>query len=705
MKSKKTNIETLPNLLNTDFFQKIVDFNEDALFITNIDFTVLFSNKKANEIHKMNLLNSNILSFKNYEKLSEVNFNAISQHALGLIIDDINYTVEILSVVLFNKKLFVFKLFQLYNPQSMQEYKTAFKRFNAVVQNSNDLICLLDEKFNILFINNEFKKKTKYADYEVIGRNINDFIFVEDKKRIRNEFLEFLKSDKLNFISEFRITDKENGILTLSVSLQNYLKDKDINALVSHAKDITREKIIESELSINSAMFKEVFESSADMIFITSLETRKIQMCNKRALEKFGFNSVDKIKNSLVSDFRKYPISSSEIDKINFCLDNNLEYSSQVEMIDKDGTIFFANTNQKKIVLNNANYSLERITDITKFKNIQDNIKLTEQKHQLHMQLTPLGYIEWNLNFEVKEWNKSSEKIFGYTKEEAVGKHASFIIPKEIERHIIDQIWNKLLERKGGERSSNINITKDYKTIHCEWYNTPLLDNDGNLLGVASMIMDVTNQLNDSLKIKNALKEKEVLLSEIHHRVKNNLAVVAGLLFLQSEKIKDAEVKQLFLESESRIKTMAMVHEKVYRSDNFTEIDANEYFFDLTKNILKAYSEKEIEIDLISEELNISINHAIKFGLILNELITNSIKYAFKGNHTPKIIIRFKKIIDKYKLVVADNGIGINVDIINNKVYSTIGIEIIKTVVAQLNGTMEFQNINGAQYEFNFPIN
>jgi PAS domain S-box-containing protein len=118
----------------------------------------------------------------------------------------------------------------------------------------------------------------------------------------------------------------------------------------------------------------------------------------------------------------------------------------------------------------------------------------SEQRLRLHLQQTPLAVIEWDAKFQVLEWNAAAERIFGYLASEAVGQHAGFIVPERYKEHV-DAVWNDLLVQKGGNRSTNENITKDKRTIFCEWYNTPLTDTGGKVIGVASLVQDVTDRV------------------------------------------------------------------------------------------------------------------------------------------------------------------------------------------------------------------
>ncbi len=151
-------------------------------------------------------------------------------------------------------------------------------------------------------------------------------------------------------------------------------------------------------------------------------------------------------------------------------------------------------------------------------KRVEEELRAASQTLQLFFEQTPMAVIEWDLDFRVTRWNPAARTIFGYRREEAVGQHASFIVPEAFRRHV-DAIWQNLLKQSGGERSSNENVRKDGRTIVCEWYNTPLIDEHGAFTGAASMVMDITErklaeeeirELNTSLEQRVAERTREL---------------------------------------------------------------------------------------------------------------------------------------------------------------------------------------------------
>ncbi len=203
--------------------------------------------------------------------------------------------------------------------------------------------------------------------------------------------------------------------------------------------------------------------------------------------------------------------------------------------------------------------------------------------------------------------------------------------------------------------------------------------------------------------IENSLKEKEVLLKEVHHRVKNNLQIISSLLNLQENSFTDP--KEAFKESQNRIRSMSLVHEKLYQTKNYTTIDFKEYIIDIINNLMISYKQNN-EIRTITDikDFYIDINLAISLGLIITELVSNSLKYAFSNNSNSEnlLYITVTKLEEnKYCMMVKDNGIGIPEDFDLWK-SETLGLQLVTIMVEQINGNVEVTNSTGTKYEITF---
>ena len=212
--------------------------------------------------------------------------------------------------------------------------------------------------------------------------------------------------------------------------------------------------------------------------------------------------------------------------------------------------------------------------------------------------------------------------------------------------------------------------------------------------------LDKENQL----EIPNFQKlEKELLLKEIHHRVKNNLALTIALIKLQQVEIKDKKTKNILKDVQKRIYTMELLHRKLYESSNLDHINFKEYVLNLVYDIETTYSYKQkTKIKINIKDVYLNIEKAMPCGLILNELITNSFKYAFKNNENPKLKISMKKVKDKYELKVQDNGTGLPANI-NVYTSNTLGLKLINSISKlQLKGSFIYKNKKGSFFKIVF---
>ncbi len=231
-----------------------------------------------------------------------------------------------------------------------------------------------------------------------------------------------------------------------------------------------------------------------------------------------------------------------------------------------------------------------------------------------------------------------------------------------------------------------------------------LLNNQFESPIVSLILTDITDRVVAEDKLKNSLNEKQVLLSEIHHRVKNNMAIVSGLLYMQSEYVDDSGVKQYFREAVSRIKSMAAVHEQLYRSESFNEINFKDYIHELAKHIQSGLLDdrKNIRINVDCSNIKMNLNKAIPCGLIVHELITNAYLHGYGDRSTGEIRVRLNEENKKYILDVEDDGAGFEHHDAVNKPES-MGMMIIKSLVNQLNAEMEVDGNQGTHIRLLIP--
>ncbi len=300
-------------------------------------------------------------------------------------------------------------------------------------------------------------------------------------------------------------------------------------------------------------------------------------------------------------------------------------------------------------------------------------------------------------------FNEPASVLTGFTREQALGQNLfNVLYTGPTENHIKDIILKKEVVR-GFEVSI---IQRADKKAIVRGSSSPIRDAKGNNIGTIILLHDITKERESDEKIKSSLREKEVLLKEIHHRVKNNLQIISSLLNLQSGYIKDKQALGMFKESQNRVRTMALIHEKLYQSKDIARIDFAEYIKNLTGNLIRSYGTGgPVKLTINADNTSLGIDTAIPCGLIINELVTNSLKYAFPDGHPGEICIELIQTDSEengiYRLTIADNGIGLpeNVEI---RKTTSLGLQLVTTLTDQIKGKIEVNSDNGAKFTITF---
>lgn len=309
-----------------------------------------------------------------------------------------------------------------------------------------------------------------------------------------------------------------------------------------------------------------------------------------------------------------------------------------------------------------------------------------------------------NTDGKILEANRAFREMLGYTTEELRGfKYQDLTVEPwlPVEAEIVE---NQVLTRGYSEIYEKEYMRKDGTTFPAELRAYTLTDASDRAVGLWAFVRDVTERKAAEKQIKTALREKEVLLREIHHRVKNNLAVVVGILNLQSRFTSDEYHRRVFQECENRVRSMAMAHEVLYQSDTLADVPIAEYVDRLVDSLLEwaEYLGRGISLEKDIENVTFDIATAAPIGFILTELISNCLKHAFPDGREGRIRISLKSVgKNEFEITVNDNGVGIpgHIDISNSR---TVGLELVDTFVEQLGGRIRINRRRGTQVRIRF---
>lgn len=303
-------------------------------------------------------------------------------------------------------------------------------------------------------------------------------------------------------------------------------------------------------------------------------------------------------------------------------------------------------------------------------------------------------------------FNQGAEKVFGYTAREVSGMALDMLLPAGLvarhRQHIRDFAASPMAAGKMGERQEIRATRKDGSEFPAE-ASISKVEVDGATMFTV-ILRDVSERALMDERVRSSLREKEALLMEIHHRVKNNLQVVSSLLGLQSRMVADPEVHKMFQESRDRIHSMALLHESLYQSHNLSQVDFSEYVRQLASHLFHSYGVGMDRIQLRTDldRLSLSLDDAVPCGLIINELVSNSLKYAFPQGRSGEIRIELRGQADRMaRLLVADNGVGLEPDLdwINTR---SLGLRLVRTLAEQLGGKIEVKSEMGTEVRLAF---
>ncbi len=334
-------------------------------------------------------------------------------------------------------------------------------------------------------------------------------------------------------------------------------------------------------------------------------------------------------------------------------------------------------------------------------KKWRHSLKKSEQRYRSLFDQNPNAVFSLDPEGQFLAGNKALEQMTGYQNEELQEMtYLPLVYPEH--REFVEERFVQALNGTPQSYESK-GIHKDGTEYHVYVSNLPIIV-DGKIEGVYGIAQDITERKRASQKLQDSLEEKKTLLAEIHHRVKNNLAIISGLLELQADGLNENKLKYDLKNTQSRIHSMAIVHEILYNSRSLSSINMPDYVKDLTRSIRQTINvNTDIKFEYDVDDVELDITQAIPCGLLMNEMVVNSFKYAFEDREQGTIGIEMEQVQQEARLKVYDDGIGLPEDI-NIDTSTSLGLKLIDTLTQQLNGTLEIDRSSGTEYTISFPI-
>lgn len=365
----------------------------------------------------------------------------------------------------------------------------------------------------------------------------------------------------------------------------------------------------------------------------------------------------------------------------------------------KDGSEFPVEIGLNPIDTEEGTMVLSAIVDISERKR-------SEERFRLVVEAAPNAMVMINARGEIEMVNAQAERVFGYARAELIGQPVEMLLPQRLSGQHPDlrqSYFDAPQSRPMGIGRELFAKRKDGSEFPVEIGLNPIETEDGTM--VLSAIVDISDRKQRELGIEQSLKEKDLLLGEIHHRVKNNLQIVHSLLDLQSSQIADPAVLGMLRDSQNRVRSMALIHQTLYQSHDFAKVDFATFLDSFVPVLVSSYATNpnRVSLDIVADGVSLPINTAIPCGLIINELISNALKHAFPAERRGKILLEIKTDESGNLLLsVSDDGIGVpsGFDIGSS---STLGLQLVSMLTDQLRGSFDIRRENPTQFTIRVP--
>lgn len=610
--------------------------------------------------------------------------------------------------------------------------------------------CSLEEDFPIVKISDNVE--------EILGYETDDFyrdpnfwvkhIHEADRPEVETSFLDILNQQKRTYIYRFRHRDG-HYLWLRDENMVDYDENGFPAAITGTAINITRQKQAEHKVkALNETLEQRIRERTRNLTITNRKLKKQIQYRNKveqqvsRQKQKLrllqaGINYINDMV--IISKAPEEDPLSSKIVYVNKAFETFTGYSAaevmgknpaflhgeqtqplkvkalndairkhehtRIEFINykRDGTPYWVDLEMSPFPAEEegVEYWVGINRDITQRKKAERALEQNEEKYRSYTELSFDAIFEFALDGTIIGSNARACQLFQYGREELLGMNIRELMPSQYRKLLPDELSADITT--GSKVVQRVYKKKDGTSFSAE-INTKLYRRNEED-HIVAYVRDISDQVKYQDALEKSLREKDTLLAEVHHRVKNNLAVISGLLEMQSFNAGSEEIVGELKESQSRIQSIATVHEMLYQSESFSDIGLEVYIDELVSYISGTFAHEgaDIRFEKDIEPLSLTVKQAVPCGLLLNELITNAYKHAFKGRKEGTIYISLHKQGSTVQMAVRDDGVGLPADF-DIKQSSTLGITLVHTLVRQLEGTLKVSGRPHTCFRFTFDI-
>lgn len=570
-------------------------------------------------------------------------------------------------------------------------------KYRELVENINDLIFVLDVNGSVTYVSPQVFPMMGYKPEELTGEHFKKIVYPEDYLAVENVF----QGRKKNLLSplEWRCFRKDGAVRWVRTSSRPIVENGRITGIRGLLSDITERKRAEGIL-------EDIIEKNPMSIQIVDVEgfTLKVNPAFVRlfvVVPPPGFSIFSDIRRRS-PELYKYILRAKAGEVVHL---PDTYYNPHDALADMPSIPVWLHA--VIFPLRDSSGKVDRLVlmheDITARKLTDDGLKESMERFNQLAEQSRTAVWEVDANGRYTYVSHVFSSLTGYKPEEMIGKVYFYDIHPEEGREDFKKAAFDIFSRKAKFTDlPNMIRTKDGRIIWVSTNGVPILDAKKRLTGYRGSDRDITEGKLSEDKIRTSLAEKEVLLKEVHHRVKNNLQVVSSLLNLQAKTLKDEAAQAVFRESRARVRAMALVHEILYRTQDFSRLNMRDYAGKLVEGLMASYGVGG-QVNLVCDicDCPLSVDTAVSLGLILNELVSNSFKYAFAGGRAGTLTVKLSGEGGGYCLSVENDGPALPADYDLRKA-GTLGMQLVTTLARQIGGTVEQAPAAGARFLVKF---